>query len=162
MVWATNADRLQLDGQTRHRLEYRGDCRLWMVLDRPFEITTDDSQPWSSLCFSFSMATFDQLFEESNKLEDMIDSAICLGFDLDLGMSAEEAQQNDQFISKAYRRKLRLFCGVDEIDACLGSMTHPDQVNLYMKRALFTTLPTVQDWRPDVEVSTLRQYLRKP
>lgn len=159
MVWATTAGQQDADDQSNLRLKYRGDYRLWVVLDRSFEITSHDSKPWSSLCIEVSSDHFEQLFQDSNELEDLIDSAITLGSDLEIGCSPVEAQENNCLINKAYRRKLMLFGDVKEIEAKLGSIADPADINLYMKRGAFEELPKVLDWRASVQASTLKQYL---
>ena len=162
LVWETNAPQHELDGHTIHRLKYSGGYKLWMVLDRPFEITTDDKKPWSTLCLTTSKTTFDQLFQESQELEDKIDSAICLGFDLELGSTPSQALENNAFIDRAIGRKHKLFCHVEEVDAKLGNLTNAEDIDPYMKRAPFTELPKVLKWKAAVEASTLRRYLKKP
>lgn len=161
VAWASTADLIELEQPSKHRLVCLGCRRLYMVLDRLFEVRMSLVNQWNYLCLAMRSSTYDQLFEESKRLDDELDAALCLGFEVLFGRNDEEVTENSRFIESAHKTGFWIFNQLDELDVSLSPVATSEDSDPYKKRGNSIQCPVIKDWKDEIDGQSLRQYLKQ-
>ena len=159
VVWSSPIQPEAIDGPVKLKLDCGRRRRLYMVLDRPFEIGLTAMKPWNFMAMLMTRATFTDLFFESKELTNMIDYALCLGFRVEEGHSEQQVLENNKSIDIAYEKAIWVFDEMDQLDAVLSPVLSVEQVQAYMKRERYAEQPAIRDWKAEIGVKALSEYL---
>ena len=160
VAWASTADLTKLEEPSKHRLVCLGCKRLYLVLDRLFEVRMSLVKQWNYVCLAMRSSTYEQLFEESKRLDDELDAALCLGFEVLFGRSDEEVAENSSHMESAHETAFCIFGQLDELDVALSPVVTSEDADPYKKRGSSLQCPVAKDWTEEIDGQSLRMYLR--
>ena len=161
VVWSSSLQPGAIDGPTKLKLDCGRRRRLFIVLDRPFEIGLTAMKPWNFLAMLMRRDTFVDLYIESKQLDDMLDAALCLGFKVEPGREEQQVVENDRAIDIAYDKAVWVFDEMDQLDAVLAPVLTQQQVAAYLKRGAYLEAPTLRDWKAEIGIDPLSTYLEE-
>lgn len=163
VVWAATERADSLHEATKLHLQCGGDAILYAVFDSAFECTTAADQPWEYLCLAMPRSTGLTLLQQSKRLDEQLDFAMCLGLRVEFGRTEKQVEDNARNIDKAHLRAVVVFDKMAGLDAVVSPVTGLEQLEPFMKPGSCFCSPQPWDWTIDIDdYMGLRHYLKKP
>ena len=106
---------------------------------------------------SSSKATLFSLSE----LDNLLDLALCLGFEVEPGHDQQQIVENTRSMDQAYDRAIWVFDDMDQVDAVLSPELKNDEVAAYMKRGVYVQPPAIKNWKAEIGIQPLSEYLEQ-
>lgn len=160
VAWSSEHRPDELTTTMNLRLEGGRRRLLYLMLQKPFEITMASGKPWTYLCMAMTRSTFAGLFVESQDLDRRLDLALTNGFKVEMGQTQEQVAKNSRSLDRAYERAAWIFDEMDQADVLLSPVLSREDLKPFMKIEDYPFPPALRHWREEIETTPLSDYLK--
>ena len=134
IVWLANPHHGQLTEKTELVVGYSRGQKLYLLLDKDFEVSTVYVEKSPYLAFALSTADFQLLEDDSQQLEDLLDIHLLWEKECWLGRTEKLALQNGSMIAKA-RMATSIYLWLDHAIAVIGPVKSEEELQVFAKDA---------------------------
>ena len=159
VVWSSSMTPEELEEEPLSvRLDFGRRRLLYMILDKPFEMTVAAMKPWTYLCMVMRREVFTEVYLDHEELDNRLDLAMGI-YKVEVGYDDQQVIANSKSLDKAYERAIWVFGEMDQMQASLAPVDSNDELKDFMKREAYLVDSVIRNWREEIGISPLSFYL---
>lgn len=160
VAWGSELDPQDLVGCPNHRLQMLGDDRLYVLLDRIFEVRNNEYDQASYLGLMMSKSRLFELEVESRMLEERMNYDLESGYQVTFGLTKSVALSREQEVRKAKRLNHLVFGPLRFGTLKMSQVVDFETVLPFFKQFAFMGYPRAVNFRQNIATDSLYKYLK--